>query len=114
MKNNRLIAVLSIIISVVYGVVLNMDMYTDRAMMPNGEMREWHRSPVTRLYIADTPIFLYLQIAFTAVSIIAGILVLLGVRKDIVKKVHLVSTIAAAVMFIIILIVTSNVHAKYA
>ena len=43
-----LMSILSIIANIAYFVVLNMNLYTDRAMMPNGEMREWYRSPLTR------------------------------------------------------------------
>jgi len=48
-----LMSILSIIVNIVYFVILNMNIYTDRAMMPNGSVREWHRSPITRLSISD-------------------------------------------------------------
>ena len=108
-----LITILSIIVNIAYFVVLNLNIYTDRAMMPTGEIREWHRSPVTRLNIADQSFLIYLQIVFAAVSIITSVLFLFGVRNNIIKIIQLVSTIGSTIMFIIIMIVTSNLHAKY-
>jgi len=108
-----LITILSIILNIAYFVVLNLNIYTDRAMMPTGEIREWHRSPVTRLNIADQSFLIYLQIVFAAVSIITSVLFLFGVRNNIIKIIQLVSTIGSTIMFIIIMIITSNSHAKY-
>ena len=108
-----LITILSIILNIAYFVVLNINIYTDRAMMPTGEIREWHRSPIARLNIADQSFLIYLQIVFAAVSIITSVLFLFGVRNNIIKIIQLVSTIGSTIMFIIIMIVTSNLHAKY-
>ena len=108
-----LITILSIILNIAYFVVLNINIYTDRAMMPNGEVREWHRSPAARLNIADQSFLIYLQIVFAAVSIITSVLFLFGVRSSIIKIIQLVSTIGSTIMFIIIMIITSNLHAKY-
>ena len=108
-----LITILSIILNIAYFVVLNINIYTDRAMMPTGEIREWHRSPITRPNIADQSFLIYLQIVFAAVSIITSVLFLFGVRNNIIKIIQLVSTIGSTIMFIIIMIVTSNLHAKY-
>ena len=108
-----LITILSIILNIAYFVVLNIIIYTDRAMMQTGEIREWHRSPIARLNIADQSFLIYLQIVFAAVSIITSVLFLFGVRNNIIKIIQLVSTIGSTIMFIIIMIVTSNLHAKY-
>lgn len=108
-----LITILSIILNIAYFVVLNINIYTDRAMMPTGEIREWHRSPAARLNIADQSCLIYLQIVFAAVSIITSVLFLFGVRSSIIKIIQLVSTIGSTIIFIIIMIVTSNLHAKY-
>ncbi|MBR3308954.1 MAG: hypothetical protein IKG00_03560, partial [Lachnospiraceae bacterium] len=56
---------------------------------------------------------IYLQIVFAAVSIITSVLFLFGVRNNIIKIIQLVSTIGSTIVFIIIMIVTSNLHAKY-
>ena len=106
--------IISIVANAVFLAVLNLNLYTDRAMMPNGEMREWHRSPITRLAIADQSWLFYLQLALAAVSIVTSAMVLFGVRADVVRKIQLISFIASALMFIVIMIVTSNTHAKYA
>ena len=109
-----LLAILSIIVNIAYFVVLNMNIYTDRAMMPTGEVREWHRSPIARLNIADQSFLIYLQVVLAAVSIISSVLFLLGVRSSIIRTIQLVSIIGSTIVFIIIMIVTSNSHAKYA
>ena len=109
-----LMSILFIIINIAYFVVLNINIYTDRAMMQTGEIREWHRSPIARLNIADQSFLIYLQIVFAAVSIITSVLFLFGVRNNIIKIIQLVSTIGSTIVFIIIMIVTSNLHAKYA
>ncbi|MEE3495793.1 MAG: hypothetical protein VZR06_11570 [Butyrivibrio sp.] len=108
-----LMAILSIIANITYFVVLNLNIYTDRAMMPNGEVREWHRSPITRLNIADQSFLIYLQIVLAAVSMITSLLFLFGVRSSIVKTIQLVSIIGSTIVFIIIMIVSSDSHAKY-
>ena len=109
-----LLSIISILANVAFLIVLNMDIYTDRAMMATGEMREWHRSPITRLSIADQSWLFYLQLVLVAVSIVTSALVLFGVRSDVVRIIRLVSLIASAVMFVVIMVVTSNTHAKYA
>ena len=109
-----LLAIISIVVNIAYFVVLNIELYTDYAIMPTGEVREWHRSPVTRLNISDQSFLLYLQIALAAVSVITSVLLLFGVRSSIIKTIQLISTIGSTVMFIIIMIVTANSHAHYA
>ncbi len=83
-------------------------------MMPTGEIREWHRRPITRLDISDQSFLVYLQIVLAAVSIITSVLFLFGVRSSKIRTIQLVSTIGSTIVFIIIMIVTSNLHAKYA
>jgi len=109
-----LMSIVSIIVNVVYLIVLNTAFYTDRATMPTGDVREWHRSPVARLNISGQSFLFYLQIVLAAVSMITGVLFLLGVRSSIIKTIQLVSTIGSTVMFMIIMIVTSDSHAHYA
>lgn len=109
-----LLSIISILANVAFLIVLNMDIYTDRAMMATGEMREWHRSPITRLAIADQSWLFYLELALVVASIVTSALVIFGVRTDILRKIQLISLIASAAMFIVIMVVTSNTHAKYA
>lgn len=109
-----LLTILSMIVNVAYLVILNIAFYTDRAVMPMGGVREWHRSPVARLQIADQSFLFYLQIVLAAVSIISGILLLLGVRRSSMRIIQTVSTIGATVLFVIIMIVTADSNARYA
>lgn len=106
--------IISVVINVAVLIVLNITMYTDRASMPDGHTREWHRSPIGRLHAADQDWMLYLQIFFASVSLLSTVLVLFGVKDHIVRKVQLISTMASVVMFVIIMIVTANTHVKYA
>ena len=108
-----LMTILTIIVNILYFVILNLNIYTDRAMMPNGEVREWHRSPITRLNIADQSFLIYLQIILAAVSMITSILFLFGVRSSTIRTIQLVSTIGSTIVFIIIMIVTSDLHVNY-
>ena len=109
-----LMTILSIIANIAYFVVLNLKIYTDRAMMPTGEVREWRRSPITRLNIAGQSFLIYLQIVLAAVSVITSVLFLFGIRTRTIRTIQLVSLIGSAIVFIIIMIVTSDSHAKYA
>ena len=109
-----LMTILSIIANIAYFIVLNINIYTDRAMMPTGEVREWQRSPIARLSIADQSFLLYLQVFLAAVSVITSVLFLFGVRSRMIRTIQLVSIIGSTIVFIIIMIVTANSHAKYA
>jgi hypothetical protein len=82
--------------------------------LPDGLEREWNRSPIERLSLSDQNYLLYLQIALAVVSVVTSILILAGVKNNVVRIIRLVSSIASLIMFIIILIVTNNTHAKYA
>ena len=97
-----LMAILSIIVNIAYFIVLNMNIYTDRAMMPTGEVREWHRSPIARLSIADQSFLIYLQIVLAAVSIMASVLFLFGVRSRTIRTIQWVSVIGSTIVFVTI------------
>ncbi|MBR4163217.1 MAG: hypothetical protein IKR11_06820 [Solobacterium sp.] len=103
----------SILANIIYGIVLNMKIYTDIATMPDGKNRVWKLSPIERLFIADQPVWLYMEIGLMTVSVITAILLLCKVKNSPIRTVWLISTIASTVMFIIIIIVTSNIHARY-
>ena len=109
----KLVPIFSILLNIVFFVILNLELYTDRSPMPTGGVREWKRSPVTRLGIADQAFLFYLQIVFAAISIITCVLQLFGVRNSIIEKVRLISTAASTVMFVIIMIVTANSNVRY-
>jgi hypothetical protein len=108
-----LMTTLPLIVNAAFIVVLNMELYTDRVVMPTGEIREWHRTPAARLNIAGQSFLLYLQIALAAVSIITSVLLLFGVRSSVIKTIQLISTIGSAAVFMIIMIVTADAHVRY-
>ena len=108
-----MMAILSMIANAAYLVILNIAFYTDRVKMPTGEIREWHRSPVTRLNLSGQSFLFYLQIVLAAVSILTSVLLVFGVRSSIIKTIQLVSMIGSTVIFVIIMIVTANSHVHY-
>ena len=108
-----MMAILSMIANAAYLVILNIAFYTDRVKMPTGEIREWHRSPVTRLNLSGQSFLFYLQIVLAAVSILTCVLLMFGVRSSIIKTIQLVSMIGSTVIFVIIMIVTANSHVHY-
>ncbi|MBR0461835.1 MAG: hypothetical protein IJJ00_03860 [Erysipelotrichaceae bacterium] len=108
-----LLNIISIIINFIYYVVLNAKLYTDRAVLPDGEMHHWQRSPIDRLYAADMPVLLYLQLAFIVISIVSALLLLFSVKNSTIKTVSLISTAASTVMFIIIMIFSAGIHVHY-
>ena len=109
-----LISIISIIANVLFFVVLNINFYTDRASFPDGSVSEYQRSPLGRLELSDQRYLFYLQIALAAVSIITSVLVLFGVKNNAVKLIRNISSAASLIVFIIIIIVAGNTHAKYA
>ena len=108
-----MMTILSMIANAAYLVILNIAFYTDRVKMPTGEIREWHRSPVTRLNLSGQSFLFYLQIVLAAVSILTSVLLMFGVRSSIIKTIQLVSMIGSTVIFVIIMIVTANSHVHY-
>ena len=105
--------ILSILANAIYCVVLNLHLYTDKAKMPEGAMKVWHRSPIERLILCDQALLLILQLALAAASVVTSIMLLAGAKSSTVKTVQLVSTVASTVMFVIIMIVTAFSHPKY-
>lgn len=109
-----LLSIISIIANIVFFVILNIRFYTDRAYLPDDIVREWQRSPIERLGLSDRNFLLYLQIAMAVVSVVTSILVIAGIKNNAVRIIQLVSSIASLIVFVIIMIVTSFTHAKYA
>ena len=108
-----LLNVFSIIANIVFLVALNLKLFTDDYTLPDGIQRTEHLSPIDRLGIGGRQELLYLQIALAIVSIVLSAALLLGVKNNTVKTVRLVSTIASAVLFVIIMIVAGVTHGKY-
>lgn len=106
--------ILTIIADIIYIIVLNTAFYTDSAMMPDGKMRHWQRSPLSRLNLSDMSYLYYLQLLCIAVSVVTAVMLLFGMKSETLKKVWIISSIISALVFVIILIVTANSHAKYA
>ena len=109
-----LLTVLAVVLTVVYGIVLNTQFYTDRAAMPSGETRTWRRSPASRLSLSDRTWLLYLLGAVSVFSILFGILRLLGIREDVFLIAQIVSILVAGVLFAAAMLLSRNSHAKYA
>lgn len=109
-----LLYIISVILNTVYFVILRMDLYVDTYNLPDGEMGEHHRSPIDSLYTADNPALLYLQLALMLASVATSLLMLFGVKNNVVKVIQIASTIGSTAMFVIILIYTGYfVHPRY-
>ena len=105
--------IISIIADAAFFFVMRIDLYTDRYHLPDGKMGEHRRSMVSSLFHADMNWLYYVEILFMAVSIVTSILLMLGLKNSIVKIIQIVSTVASAVLFIVIWCVASKVHLKY-
>jgi hypothetical protein len=108
-----ILQIISIVLNIVFCIVLNLNLYTDSAMMPTGQMRYWKRSPLTRLNIMGRHEFAYVQFAFAALSAVTAIMIIAGVKSSLVRKIWIAGTLASTAVFIIIMVMTSNSHAKY-
>ncbi len=110
---NIVFNIVTVLVNIVYFVILNIKLYTDRAIMPDGDKQIWHRSAIKRLDAADKRFLLYLFILGTVVSSISSIMLMLGIKNNVVRIVQLISTIASTIMFIIILLVANATHPEY-
>ncbi len=109
-----LLTVLSVVLTAIYYVVLNTQLYTDRVAMPSGETRTWRRSPASRLSLSDRTWLLYLHGAVSVFSILFGILRLLGIREDVFLIAQIICILVAAILFAAAMLLSRNSHAKYA
>ena len=105
--------ILSVIVNAVYFIILRMDLYTDVYHLPDGEMGVKHRSPISSLSHADMYGLFKLELFLMVVSIITSILMMFGVKNNIVKIAQIVSTVASTAVFIIILVIAGNVKLRY-
>lgn len=103
----------TIIANIVIFIVLRMEIYTDRARMADGSIRVYHKSPLSRLEVADRRELWFLQLFFIVISCVTGILLLCGVKNNVVRIVQLVSSAASIVMFIVIMVVSKGIHPHY-
>ena len=108
-----LLSIISVIANIVYFIVLNIDLYTDRAIMPDGKRHVWHRSAIDRLDVADNRILLYLFLFVAAVNIIIAILFFFVIKNNVVRIIRLASLIVSSLLFVIILIYSGCVHPTY-
>ena len=108
-----ILGIISLIADIVFLITLRIDIYTDRANMPDGTVKEWQWSPSDRLDAGGRHELIYVQLFFAAVSIITSILLVFGVRNSYVRIVQLISTAVSVVMFIIIMIIGGKTHPRY-
>lgn len=109
-----LLSIISIAVNVAYYLIMNLEIYTDRAMMANGQVREWKRSRISRLRMAEKTWMLYAWVAFAVMAVVTSLLTVFGVDNTVIKKAQLISTIASTAMFAVIMIFTGNSFAHYA
>lgn len=109
-----LLSMISVAVNVAYYLIMNLQIYTDRAMMANGQVREWKRSRISRLRMAEKTWLLYAWVAFAVVAVVTSLLTMFGVENTVIRKAQLISTVASTVMFAVIMILTGNSYAHYA
>ena len=109
---NIIIGIVSIIAHIIFVVIFNLVIFTDRAILPDGE-RIYHRSILDRLEVGGSNGILFFQILFGAISIVTGILMFFGIKNNVLKIVQIASTVASIITFIIIFLTASGIHPKY-
>ena len=108
-----LLTILSLLADAVCCWIPTRNLYTDRAMLPDGEMHEWRRSPLHRLEATGQAQLMHLQWALAAISAVTGILLLLGVKSRAVYAIQRIATVASTAVFVIILLVAGGVRERY-
>ena len=103
----------TIVANIVFYIVLHMEIYTDRAHMPDGSIEKHHYSALGRLDIGGRSELYHLQLMFMVISCITGILLICGVKNNIVRIVQLVSSVASIVVFIAIMVVSKGIRPRY-
>ncbi|MBQ1341869.1 MAG: hypothetical protein IIY33_05230 [Erysipelotrichaceae bacterium] len=109
-----LLSIISVAVNVAYYLIMNLEIYTDRGMMPNGQVREWKRSRISRLNMSGRTWLLYVQLFFAVICIITSLLIIFGVKNMVIRKIQLISMIASTVMFAVIMFVSGNTFVNYA
>ncbi len=109
-----LLSIISLAVNIVYYLIMNLQIYTDRGMMANGQVREWKRSRISRLNMSGRTWLLYTQLFFAVIAIVTSLLIIFGVKSMIIRKVQLISMIASTVMFVVIMFVSGNTFVNYA
>ena len=113
MTLRTVLGIVSIIADVAFLIALKVNIYTDKAHMADGTTQVWHCSPADRLDACGKHELMYLQIFLAAVSVITSVLLVFGVRNNIVRIVQLISTAGSIVVFIIIMIIADRTHPRY-
>ena len=108
-----ILSFISIVANIAFFIVLRLNLFTDKAHMADGTVKTYHKSPISRLEVADKSGLFYLYIFFAAVSIITGILYLAGVKNSVIKISQIIALACSAVMFIIIMVTAANTHPRY-
>ena len=108
-----LFSIIAILANILFFVILKLNIYTDTAILPGGQTSIFQRSAFDSLFAADLSFLLYIQIICAAVSVISSVLVIIGVKFWLIRKIRNISTIVSAVLFVIILIVTGFIHPKF-
>lgn len=108
-----ILSIISIVANIVFFVVLRLELFVDKATLPDGITRTYKWNAFDRLSAADMNWLATLQIALMVISIISAILVLAGIKNNVVKIIRLASLICSAIVFAIIMITSYNTHATY-
>ena len=107
-----ILSFISIVANIAFFFFFLLNLFTDKALA-DGTVKTYHKSPISRLEVADKSGLFYLYIFFAAVSIITGILYLAGVKNSVIKIIQIIALACSAIMFIIIMVTAANTHPRY-
>ena len=107
-----ILSIASIIANIIYFIVLRMELFTDRAILPDGE-HVYTYTPIEKLSSTGSTGMVSLQLMFAVISVILAILFIVGIKKKAVIIAWIVSVAASTVLFILILSAAAAVHLKY-
>ncbi len=104
--------ILSIIANIIYFIVLRMELYTDTAILPDGE-RTYSYSAIEKLSHAGSTGMVSLQTVSAIVCVIMAILLIVGIKKRTVTIAWIISIAVSTLLFVAILLYAGMVHLKY-
>ena len=108
-----ILSIISIVANVVFFVLMRIEFFTDRYVLPGDDYRERSLSALDKLDQAGKPELVYIYLFFAVICIIASILVMFGLKHSVVKIIRLVSLIASVLVFAFIMFTALFTHATY-
>ena len=99
--------------NIIYCAVLNLKLFTDRYILPDGIRREARLSAADRLYGADMLWLPYLLYVLAAVCVVVSVLFLLKAKSRTLRTVCIVCALASTAVFAVAMIAAARTHLHY-